>query len=203
MWGKSVKVEPLRLKAPSSADTTQRQRFADNMSKIAAEKCRASFAELFEFFAPRLKSYMLQLGAEPAQAEDLAQEVMVTVWRKAEQFDVSKASVSTWIFRIARNRRIDAHRRTQRPELDPDEPMLRPPEPETPDTTLNRSQLEEVVRQQLETLPPEQLELLKAAFYQGLSHSEIAKAFNLPLGTVKSRIRLAFNRLRGQLEGEP
>lgn len=193
----------MRLKAPSSADLSQRERFAENMARIASEQCRTSFAELFEFFAPRLKSYMQQLGADPSQAEELAQEVMVTVWRKAEQFDPQKASVSTWIFRIARNRRIDAHRRTQRPELDPDEPMLRPPDPETPDTTLNRSQLEEIVRAQLETLPAEQLELLKAAFYQGLSHSEIAKAFNLPLGTVKSRIRLAFNRLRGQLEGEP
>ncbi|MEM1149563.1 MAG: sigma-70 family RNA polymerase sigma factor [Pseudomonadota bacterium] len=193
----------MRLKAATSADLTQRQRFAENMARIAVDKCRSSFAELFEFFAPRLKAYMQQLGADPSQAEELAQEVMVTVWRKAEQFDPQKASVSTWIFRIARNRRIDAHRRTQRPELDPDDPMLRPPDPETPDTTLNRAQLEEIVREQLETLPTEQLELLKAAFYQGLSHSEIAKAFNLPLGTVKSRIRLAFNRLRGQLEGDP
>jgi len=193
----------VRLKAPTPADLDQRQRFADAMARIASERCRTSFAELFEYFAPRLKSYMLQLGSDPSQAEELAQEVMVTVWRKAEQFDPDKASVSTWIFRIARNRRIDAHRRTRRPELDPDEPMLRPPDPETPDATLNRSQLEDIVREQLETLPVEQLELLKAAFYQGLSHSEIAKAFNLPLGTVKSRIRLAFNRLRGQLEGDP
>ncbi|MEM1151973.1 MAG: sigma-70 family RNA polymerase sigma factor [Pseudomonadota bacterium] len=115
----------MRLKAATSADLTQRQRFAENMARIAVDKCRSSFAELFEFFAPRLKAYMQQLGADPSQAEELAQEVMVTVWRKAEQFDPQKASVSTWIFRIARNRRIDAHRRTQRPELDPDDPMLR------------------------------------------------------------------------------
>lgn len=193
----------MRLKAASPADPQQRKRFAEEMVKIAETQCRESFASLFSFFAPRLKSYMQQLGADPSQAEELAQEVMVTVWRKAHQYDPDKASVSTWIFRIARNRRIDAHRRTRRPELDPDEPMLRPPDPEEPDVTMNRSQIEDMVRKQLDTLPGEQLELLKAAFYQGMTHSEIAKAFNLPLGTVKSRIRLAFNRLRGQLEGDP
>jgi len=201
--GQVSETADVRLKAASPADAAQRQRFADNMAKIAREQCRSSFADLFEFFAPRLKSYMLQLGADASEAEELAQEVMVTVWRKAHQYDPDKASVSTWIFRIARNRRIDAHRRTRRPDLDPEEPLLRPPEPEEPDTMLNRVQMEDVVRKQLQTLPPEQLDLLKAAFYQGLSHSEIAKAFDLPLGTVKSRIRLAFNRLRGQLEGDP
>lgn len=173
------------------------------MARIAEAQCRDAFSDLFAYFAPRLKSYMLQLGADPAEAEELAQEVMITVWRKAGQYDPAKASVSTWIFRIARNRRIDAHRRTRKPELDPEEPLLRPAEPEEPDTMLNRAQMEEVVREQLKTLPPEQLELLEAAFYQGLSHSEIAEVFNLPLGTVKSRIRLAFSRLRGQLEEGP
>ncbi|MEO0466481.1 MAG: sigma-70 family RNA polymerase sigma factor [Pseudomonadota bacterium] len=173
------------------------------MTRIAETQCRTSFATLFEFFAPRIKAYMQQLGSDASQAEELAQEVMVTVWRKAGQYDATKASVSTWIFRIARNRRIDLHRRTNKPELDPEDPMLRPPEPETPDATFDRAQLEETVRDKLATLPPDQLELLRAAFYQGLSHSEIAKAFDLPLGTVKSRIRLAFNKLRGQLEGDP
>ena len=192
----------MRLQAARPADSSQRKRFIEEMTRIADEQCRASFASLFEYFAPRVKSYMLQLGADASQAEDLAQEVMVTVWRKAGQYDPSKASVSTWIFRIARNRRIDAHRRSKRPDLEPDEPMLRPPDIEEPDTLVSRGQMEELVRRQLETLPPEQLELLRAAFYGGLSHSEIAKAFDLPLGTVKSRIRLAFNRLRGQLEDE-
>lgn len=190
----------MRLSDETSANSSDRQLFAGLMAAIADRQCRDSFAQLFEYFAPRLKGYMQQLGADPGEAEELAQEVMITVWRKAGQFDPAKASVSTWIFRIARNRRIDAHRRTRKPELDPDEPMLRPADPEQPDATLSRAQLEDTVRTQLATLPPEQLELLKAAFYQGLSHSEIAKAFDLPLGTVKSRIRLAFARLRGQLE---
>ncbi len=177
----------------------QRERFAACVEAIAAEQSRAAFTELFEFFAPRLKSYLLRLGTSDDQAEEIAQEVMVTVWRKAAQYDRTQASVSTWIFRIARNRRIDAHRRTSRPELDPEDPMLRPPDPEQPDSLMNVQQIEKTVREELALLPEEQLRLLKAAFYDGLSHSEIAKAFELPLGTVKSRIRLAFNRLRGQL----
>lgn len=179
-----------------------RQRHADCMALIASDKCRASFSELFDFYAPRVKSYMLRLGASALEAEDLAQDVMVTVWRKAGMYDRKQASVSTWIFRVARNRRIDKFRRASRPDLDADEPMLRPPDIEQPDAALDRVQIEEAVRAELVKLPPEQLELLQAAFYEGLSHSEIATKFNLPLGTVKSRIRLAFGRLRGQLEPE-
>jgi RNA polymerase sigma-70 factor (ECF subfamily) len=97
--------------------------------------------------------------------------------------------------------RIDLQRRQRRPELTADDPMLRPPEIEQPDSMLARDQLEGIVRSQIAKLPADQLLLLQAAFYDGLSHSEIARAFNLPLGTVKSRIRLAFLRLRGELEG--
>lgn len=172
------------------------------MARIAAERCRTSFTTLFDYYAPRIKTYMRRLGAGDGEAEELAQEVMVTVWRKANLYDPRQAAVSTWIFRIARNRRIDAQRRANKPPLDADDPMLRPSETEEPDTTVNRAQLEAIVRRELECLPEEQLALVRAAFYDGLSHSEIAEAFNLPLGTVKSRIRLAFNRLRGQLEGD-
>ncbi len=172
------------------------------MQAIATERSKAAFSELFAFYAPRVKSFMLRLGADDTEAEELAQEVMVTVWRKAELYDPSQASVSTWIFRVARNRRIDAQRRKNRPELSPDDPMLQPAGVEEPDVTINRGQIEAVVRAGLKKLPSDQLSLIQAAFYDGLSHSEIAKAFNLPLGTVKSRIRLAFQRLRGEL-GEP
>jgi RNA polymerase sigma-70 factor (ECF subfamily) len=124
------------------------------------------------------------------------------VWRKAHLFDRTQASVSTWIFRIARNRRIDAARRLNRPELDPDEPGLAP-EPEiAPDEALSASEREERVRQVLSELPDEQLSLLQQAFYEGLSHRDIAERTGLPLGTVKSRIRLAFTKLRTRLAGE-
>lgn len=169
------------------------------MAAIATSRSRAAFGDLFEYFAPRVKSFMLRLGASPPEAEELAQEVMVTVWQKAHLYDAGQASVSTWIFRIARNRRIDAQRRQNRPELPADDPVLMPPEIERPDELVVRGQTETLVREGLAELSPEQLSLVKAAFYDGLSHSEIAKAFGLPLGTVKSRIRLAFLRLRGEL----
>lgn len=171
------------------------------MAAISAERSREAFAELFDFYAPRIKSYMMRLGASDSEAEELAQDVLVTVWQKAGLYDRKQASVSTWMFRIARNRRIDVQRRQRRPELTADDPMLRPPEIEQPDAVMARGQMEGIVRSQLVKLPADQRLLLQAAFYDGLSHSEIARAFNLPLGTVKSRIRLAFLRLRGELEG--
>lgn len=186
--------------AASTTSPALRQHHADCMELVAAERSRAAFAELFEFHAPRLKSYLLRLGANDEEAEDLAQDVMVTVWRKAELYDRTRASVSTWIFRIARNRRIDRLRKAGRPDLPADDPFLQPPEIERPESTVNRGQIEEKVRTELLSLPPEQLRLLKAAFYDGLSHTEISAALGLPLGTVKSRIRLAFNRLREPLE---
>ena len=187
-------------KTVRTMNPAQRERHADCMAEIFQSRSKSAFAELFEFYAPRIKSYMLRLGASDSEAEELAQDVMITVWQKAGMYDRRQASVSTWMFRIARNRRIDAQRRQRRPELTSDDPMLRPPELEQPDDLLERDQLEGIVRAELVKLPQDQLLLLQAAFYDGLSHSEIARAFNLPLGTVKSRIRLAFLRLRGELE---
>lgn len=186
----------------SGSSIEDRNRQADCIEAIAANRSREAFAEIFQFFAPRVKSYLLRLGTEDSLAEELSQEVLVTVWRKAEQYDRKQASVSTWIFRIARNRRIDAHRRANKPDLEAHEPSLQPPEIQTPEILTGRGQQQEIVRAALDDLPPEQFQLLHAAFYEGLSHSEIAKAYNIPLGTVKSRIRLAFNRLRDALEGE-
>ncbi|MCR9268878.1 MAG: sigma-70 family RNA polymerase sigma factor [Henriciella sp.] len=184
----------------TGSDPSERERLADCVEQIASARSRPAFAEVFEYFAPRLKSYLMRLGSDPSAAEEIMQEVMLNVWRKAEQYDRRQASVSTWIFRIARNRRIDSLRRNNKPELDAEDPMLQPVEAEQPDITVNRAQIEVKVREVIETLPEEQLVLLKAAFYEGLSHSEIAKTYGLPLGTVKSRIRLAFMRLRGSLE---
>lgn len=187
-------------KPVSTVDAEQRARHAACMAAIANERSKSAFAEIFAFFAPRVKSYMLRLGASDSEAEELAQDVMATVWQKAGLYDASLASVSTWVFRVARNRRVDALRRANKPELSPEDPMLRPPEIETPDEMVARGEMEGIVRTELEKLPQDQLLLLRAAFYDGLSHSEIARAFNLPLGTVKSRIRLAFLRLRSPLE---
>lgn len=175
--------------------------FAELLDRIAARGDRAAYAALFAHYAPRVKGYLARLGLEPGRAEELAQEVMVTVWRKAGTFDRSKASVSTWIFRIARNRRIDLFRREKTATLDPDDPQLVPDALPRPDAGVEASQRERQVAAALAELPTEQREMVRAAFYEDLSHSEIAERFGLALGTVKSRLRLAFEKLRPRLEG--
>lgn len=187
---------------PERALNPDRDHFADLMSAVAQRQDRDAFAELFAYYAPRVKSYMLRLAAGEAQAEELSQEVMITVWRKARLFDRTQASVSTWIFRIARNRRIDLSRRQRPMDLDPEMPGVAPEALPAPDARLTAEEREGQVRAALAELPEEQIGLLKAAFYEGLSHREIADRTGLPLGTVKSRIRLAFAKMRARLAGE-
>ena len=184
---------------PQSA--LDREALADLVEAIALHADRAAFASLFRHFAPKIKGYLVKLGAG-GQAEELTQEVMLTVWRKAASFDRKQASVSTWLFTVARNRRIDAIRKERRPELDPQDPMLVPAAPQAADERLEAIEREARVSQAIKVLPAEQAELLRQAFYLAKSHSEIASEMKLPLGTVKSRLRLAFGRLRKVLEGE-
>jgi RNA polymerase sigma-70 factor (ECF subfamily) len=179
-----------------------RTRFADLLVQVAAKQDRTAYSELFGYYAPRVKSYLMRLGADGGQAEEIAQDVMVTVWRKASLFDRNQASVSTWIFRIARNRRIDVFRRTRRPDLDPEETMILPAGVEAPEARIEAMETETRVRQAMKDLPEEQLHLLKLAFYEGLSHREIAEKLDVPLGTVKSRIRLAFAKMKSWLGDE-
>lgn len=174
--------------------------FADLLERIASHGDRAAFGVLFDHYAPRVKGYLGRLGLEPGRAEDLTQDVMVAVWRKAASFDRSKASVSTWIFRIARNRRIDLFRRERTAALDPDEPLLTPDALPLPDAELAAGQQGALIAAALAELPPEQREMIRAAFYEDLSHAEIAERTGLALGTVKGRLRLAFGKLRARLE---
>ena len=184
------------------ASELDRERLADLMEAVARHQDRDAFAQLFTYYAPRLKGYLLRLGAGDGAAEELTQEVMITLWRKAALFDRRQASVSTWLFRVARNRRIDMLRRDGRPDLDVHEPMLQP-EPEiAPDDSLSAAEREGRVRAAVAALPPQQADLLRLAFYEGLSHRDIAARTDIPLGTVKSRLRLAFQRLRAVLADE-
>jgi RNA polymerase sigma-70 factor (ECF subfamily) len=175
--------------------------FTPLVAAVAQRRDRAAFAALFDHFGPRLNSYLIRLGTEPAQAEEIVQDVMTTLWRKAELFDPSKSSLSTWLYRIARNRRIDLARR-DKGEWDPDEPMLQPSSTPDIEKLVDEQQREEAVRSAMQSLPSEQLDLVRLAFFDGLSHSQIAEQTGLPLGTVKSRIRLAFTRLRRALEAD-
>jgi RNA polymerase sigma-70 factor (ECF subfamily) len=180
----------------------ERTLLADLMQRIALSGDRAAFRTLFEHFAPRLKGYLVRLGLESGRAEELAQEVMVTVWRKANSFDRAQGSVATWVFRIARNRRIDLFRREKTAQLDENDPGLLPVAEAAPDARLDADQRQARVAAALADLPEEQRALVRAHFYEGLTHSEIAERTGLALGTVKSRLRLAFGKLRGQLESD-
>ncbi|WP_374656250.1 sigma-70 family RNA polymerase sigma factor [Dongia sp.] len=162
----------------------------------------SAFAELFRYYAPRLKSYMRKLGAAEDQAEELAQEAMATVWRKAHLFDADKAGAGTWIFSIARNLRIDAFRRRKRPEIEFDDPTLVPDDPASPEAMLDHGQQARAVRAALAALPREQATIVHLSFFEDKPHAEIAAELGIPLGTVKSRMRLAFQRFRKAL-GEP
>ena len=170
------------------------------IGRIAQTHCRESFALLFARFAPRVKSYLMRLGARPEQAEELAQETLLAVWRKAAYFDPSRASASTWIFTIARNQRIDALRRERHPEDLEHEPELMPAAQTAADETLALGERDARVRKALQGLSDDQAEVVRLSFFQDKPHSEISQALGLPLGTVKSRLRLAMARLRGQLE---
>ena len=158
---------------------------------------RAAFAALFRHFAPRIKGFLMKSGASDALAEECAQDVMATLWQKAHLFDPARASVATWVFTIARNRRIDALRRAKRPE-----PKDLPwgPEPE-PDQQAVLEMAEDTARlgAALARLPPPQRDLIEKAYFGDLTHTEIATETGLPLGTIKSRIRLALDRLRLQM----
>lgn len=163
---------------------------------------RAAFGELFGRYAGRIKAFVLKAGTSEHDADELAQEVLVTVWRKAHLFDPKKAAASTWIFAIARNRRIDLIRKRSRPQPDPEDPLFVPdPEPGGMEA-LNTQQQGVRIRAALSRLPEEQVAVLRAAFYDGLTHAEIASLLDLPLGTVKSRIRLAFKAMRAELGDE-
>lgn len=171
----------------------------DLLARVAAQD-RDAFRCLFEHFAPRIKAYLIRTGSTAQQAEELAQEAMLTVWRKASLFDAGKASAATWVFTIARNLRIDMTRRERHPGWDPADPSLRPDEPEGADRELQIRQDTQTVRRALEALPSDQALIVMLSFYSEKPHSQIAAELKIPLGTVKSRIRLAMARLKTLLE---
>jgi RNA polymerase sigma-70 factor (ECF subfamily) len=168
----------------------------DLLMRVAEKQDCEAFAQLFKSIAPRIKAYMMKLGARPDAAEEIAQETLIAVWRKSTQFDRQKSSAVTWIFTIARNLRIDRLRKENRPALDPNEPLLVPDIPRSPLAEFEESTLVDRVTAAIEKLPPDQQEAVRLSFIEGLSHGEISKRLNVPLGTVKSRLRLAFEKLR-------
>ena len=175
-------------------NTTARSDWVSHIERIKDAKDQAAFAELFQHFAPRVKAFLMKSGSDATLAEECAQEVMATLWHKAHMFDPARASVATWIFTIARNRKIDLLRKQRRPE--PEELTWGPEAEPDQEDTLVLQQESELLRQALKELPDAQRQLIERAYFGDLTHSQIAAETGLPLGTIKSRIRLALDRLR-------
>lgn len=170
------------------------------ISRIAATQDRGAFAELFQHYAPRVKAMMMRRGATADRAEDLAQETLMRLWRKAAQYDPARASASAWVYTIARNVSVDLVRRDGRAAAWLEEQG--PAEEEDydePEQLLLVAEREDLIRSSLAMLPDDQLKVVRLSFFDGLAHAEIADLLGIPLGTVKSRIRLAMQRLRDRL----
>ena len=180
--------ERLRVKVQDEVD------WAALLIAVRDAQDKAAFAALFRHFAPRIKAFLMKSGANAALAEECAQDVMATMWQKSHLFDPTRASVATWVFTIARNRRIDALRKSRRPEPEdlPWGPEAEPDQAEAMEMQQETDRLGAALAQ----LPAKQRALIERAYYGDLTHSEIAAETGLPLGTIKSRIRLALERLR-------
>lgn len=166
------------------------------LRSVAERRDRHAFEQLYGYFAPKIKGYMLRQGADDASADDLAQETMVQIWRKANHYDPQKAAVSTWVFRVARNLQIDRMRKLKSYEV-----ALNADASSTLENLQHNEQLEhrtdtDKLRKLIGELPEEQMEVVQLAFFEGLSHTEVSCRLSIPVGTVKSRLRLAFGKLK-------
>ncbi|PTM40025.1 RNA polymerase sigma-70 factor (ECF subfamily) [Bosea sp. 124] len=167
---------------------------------IARSADREAFARLFDHFAPRVKGLLMKAGTSAELAEEVAQETLLAVWRKAAMFDPAKASAGTWIATIARNLRIDIARRETRSRLSQVYEILDEDGPEQPDAAVSGAERDVRIRAAMTELSPDQYRVVELAFLEGLSHQDVARRLAIPLGTVKSRLRLAMSHLRGKLE---
>ena len=191
--GTHVKVATKRDGTPSGAE------MSNLLALIANERDIDAFRGIFSHFAPRIKAFVMRGAMDTQMAEDIVQETMTSVWLKAGQFDPNKAAASTWIFTIARNAKIDLLRKTKRPEPINEDLNLVPDAAPQADEIVDLQENAKRLQKYLEALPEEQKQVVRLAFYEEKTHSEIAEVLKLPLGTVKSRIRLAINRMRSEL----
>ncbi len=199
-----AKVIPLR----NNSGTVQAMApTADDMKcwleAVAEKQDREAFAHIYRFFAPRLVSFLGRSGLSGAEAEEVAQEALAALWRRASSYDPRQGAVSTWVFTIARNLRIDRARRAARANAGIEAIGRETPdvEPSAEDTQL-AAERDEKVRRAMATLSPEQATVLRLSFFSEKPHAEIARELSIPLGTVKSRTRLAMAKIRAILEQE-
>ncbi|MDH3241574.1 MAG: sigma-70 family RNA polymerase sigma factor [Alphaproteobacteria bacterium] len=183
----------------STSKTEDGPNLAACIEAIAENKSRDAFSQLFSHMAPRIKAYCLKRGASPAAAEETAQETMIQVWRRAGQYDPARASATTWIFTIARNKRIDLFRKEQHPEVTPDDLLQSMSDPIDAENRMEQAQAGETLAKKIRELSPDQAEVIHKAFFEDKTHQVISEELAVPLGTVKSRIRLALAKLRSSM----
>lgn len=174
------------------ARKAQRDMWTAKLCQMAECSDRAHFTELFRYFAPRIKAYLVRLGLPEAQADEVAQDALAAVWKKAHLFDSGKSCASTWVFTLTRNLFIDLKRRERMSLVSLDEIVEEPAESDSSAAVVMGQRIERV----LTSLPVEQAQVVYLAYYEGCSHKQISKRLDLPLGSVKSRMRLAFQKLR-------
>ena len=167
---------------------------------IGKNQDKFAFNSIFKYFAPRLKSFLIKAGSTDTQAEEVIQEVMIAVWTKSSTYDSSKSSVSTWIYTIARNKRIDKIRKEKRHYLSESDEGLEIPVDSTQEKEIFASQVSNSLKKYMSNLPEEQSKLLKLSYFYNKTHADISSELKIPLGTVKSRIRLALTKMRHLVE---
>ena len=189
----------MRANSSAGAELSKEVDWNDCLQRIGQHKDRASFAELFAYFSPYLKSFLIKAGGVNFEiAEELVQDTMIKVWRKAPSFSPEQASASTWIYTIARNTRIDWLRKQnrQRAEMLNADDIYDEGDPESLESNLVQLRNEKIISQELLKIPTDQAEVLRLMYFKNKSGQEVADELNLPLGTVKSRIRLALKKMK-------
>lgn len=176
--------------------------WSECLALIAQHQDRAAFTRLFRHFAPLMKAFALSGSTLSANnADELVQEVMLKVWQKAGAFDAERAAASTWIYTIARNCRTDLYRRLQKFDTPLSaEDVSGDEESEEAFMVLHQKRSRDRIRELIKELPQDQAHILAKVYMEGKSHTEVAGELDLPLGTVKSRVRLALQKLQIQLE---
>ena len=195
----AIDVQMTQAPARGSSDTSN-DHLADLLARVADDKDKSAFTSLFEHFGPRIKGFMMRKGANSDLAEDLAQDTMITVWRKAHMYSRDKGSVSTWIFTIARNRRIDWARRTNKVQFSDIADFDQASDDPDADVVVQGQQQAKLVSEAISALPEDQRQVISMAFLEDKTQMEIADRLSVPLGTVKSRMRLAYQKMAKTLE---
>ncbi|MDX1392091.1 MAG: sigma-70 family RNA polymerase sigma factor [Rheinheimera sp.] len=193
--------------ASMTAQDNIQHNWEEALTFVALQRDKSAYAELFHYFAPRLKAFGMKMFGNEQQALEMVQDTMLNVWKKAALFDASRGCASTWIFTIARNVRFDMLRKKQsrKDDISADDLWLNGeyPEPQADDDAAqwDNQLLTDRLAPHFDKLPPAQREVMEKVYLQEKSHQEVSDELAIPLGTVKSRIRLALDRLREALDG--